>query len=191
MTTSTRDSQGTRKRLLAAAFGEFAQFGIAGARVDRIAAAASSNKAQIYHYFGSKDALFDAVMAQVVEQVVRQAPIDTADLPGYAGTLFDGYLAEPMTARLVTWQRLERDQDGPLVQAIVNSNTDKVAAIAAAQQQGVVSTAHDPDVLLVLVLHLAATWVNLSPEYQALTGHLRDAQRRQIVVDTVRALTAP
>jgi hypothetical protein len=31
---------------------EFAQYGIAGARVERIGEAADSNKAQIYHYFG-------------------------------------------------------------------------------------------------------------------------------------------
>jgi AcrR family transcriptional regulator len=48
-----RDAEATRQRLLDAAAEEFAARGIAGARVDRIAQAARSNKAQIYHYFGS------------------------------------------------------------------------------------------------------------------------------------------
>ncbi|HEY3483203.1 MAG TPA: TetR family transcriptional regulator, partial [Streptomyces sp.] len=50
-----RDAAETKRRLLAAATEEFAERGIAGARVDRIAAAAGCNKAMIYSYFGSKD----------------------------------------------------------------------------------------------------------------------------------------
>ena len=77
----TYDAQATRRRLLDAAYSEFAQYGIAGARVDRIAEAADSNKAQIYHYFGGKIQLFDAVCelamqqmeAEVLAQRVEQA----------------------------------------------------------------------------------------------------------------------
>ena len=54
------DSQDTRRRLLEAAITEFSAYGIAGARVDRIASAAKANKQAIYAYFGSKDALFAA-----------------------------------------------------------------------------------------------------------------------------------
>ena len=46
-----RDAQATRQRIFDAATAEFAQYGIAGARIDRIAAAAGSNKAMIYHLF--------------------------------------------------------------------------------------------------------------------------------------------
>ena len=59
--TVTRDAAATRRRLIDAARAEFAQYGIAGSRVDRIAANAGANKAQIYNYFGSKDQLFAAV----------------------------------------------------------------------------------------------------------------------------------
>ncbi len=59
--TVIRDAAATRQRLIDAARAEFAQYGIAGARVDRIATNAGANKAQIYNYFGSKDRLFDAV----------------------------------------------------------------------------------------------------------------------------------
>ena len=71
-----RDADATRQRLIDAARAEFAQYGIAGARVDRIAANAASNKAQIYHYYGSKDALFDAVWEDLVTQLTEQAPIE-------------------------------------------------------------------------------------------------------------------
>jgi AcrR family transcriptional regulator len=48
-------SVATKKRLLAAAKEEFAAYGLAGARDDRVAATARATKAQIYHYFGSKE----------------------------------------------------------------------------------------------------------------------------------------
>lgn len=53
-----RDPAATQKRILRAAKHEFARFGLGGARVDRIAARAKSNKRMLYHYFGNKDALF-------------------------------------------------------------------------------------------------------------------------------------
>src|SRR5262245_27209173 len=108
-----RDAEATRGRLLDAALAEFAAFGIAGARVDRIAANSASNKAQIYHYFGSKDQLFDAVWESIVNQVVDEAPLDTSNLPDYAAQLSDGYANHPAVARVITWQRLERGGDQP------------------------------------------------------------------------------
>ena len=49
-----RDAEQTKQRLLEAAIAEFSAYGIAGARVDRIAAGAGVNKSLIYSYFGSK-----------------------------------------------------------------------------------------------------------------------------------------
>ena len=76
-----KNSEETRKRLLAAATKEFAQYGIAGARVDRIAEAAGANKQAIYAYFGSKESLFDAVYDAMVLQTMEEVPIDAYDLP--------------------------------------------------------------------------------------------------------------
>jgi AcrR family transcriptional regulator len=57
-----RDADLTRKRILDAATVEFAKKGLGGARVDEIALRSKSNKRMIYHYFGSKDDLFTAVL---------------------------------------------------------------------------------------------------------------------------------
>ena len=51
-----------RERLIDSATREFAEKGFAGARINEIAAAASINKQLVYHYFGSKDALYSAVL---------------------------------------------------------------------------------------------------------------------------------
>src|SRR6201993_2035073 len=62
----------TRQKLLAAARREFAASGLAGARVDEIAARAGVNKQLVYHYFGDKDALYLAALEWVYEETREQ-----------------------------------------------------------------------------------------------------------------------
>jgi len=57
-----RDPERTRARILAAATAEFSRYGLGGARVDRIAAEADTNKRMLYYYFGNKEGLFLAVL---------------------------------------------------------------------------------------------------------------------------------
>src|SRR5580693_6295766 len=92
--TTTRGAA-TSQRILDAAAEEFAARGIAGARIDRIIAAARTNKAQLYGYFGSKDGLFDAVIADCVVSFTNAVPFDVSDLPGWAVGLYDENLRRP------------------------------------------------------------------------------------------------
>src|SRR5215467_5058181 len=64
-----RNPKATRRKLLVAARREFAASGLAGARVDEIAARAGVNKQLVYHYFGDKDALYLAVLEWVYEEI--------------------------------------------------------------------------------------------------------------------------
>jgi AcrR family transcriptional regulator len=185
-----RDAQATRQRLLDAAAEEFAARGIAGARVDRIAHAARSNKAQIYHYFGSKDGLFDAVFDRIVKATLNDTPIDPANLPEYAGRLFDRYEKYPEVQRLATWHRLERSDRSDPIEAIVASNAAKVTAIADAQRTGLLTTRFEPAVLLALILTVSGTWASVTPEYAGLVKRLPAAKRRRAIVDAVAALLA-
>jgi AcrR family transcriptional regulator len=57
-----RDPARTRSKILEAATGEFARYGLGGARVDRIAARARANKRMLYYYFGDKEGLFLAAL---------------------------------------------------------------------------------------------------------------------------------
>jgi AcrR family transcriptional regulator len=184
-----RDAGATRARLLAAARREFATFGIAGARVDRIAAEAASNKAQIYHYFANKEQLFDAVFTAVVDEVVREIPLDVADLPGGAARLAEGYEQHPDVLRLVTWQRLERGTE-PLPAAAVKASKAKIAEIAQAQTDGRLSDRYPADVLLHAVLHIAALWATTSPDMAWGRRLPPAAARRRIVAQMVRDLLA-
>jgi AcrR family transcriptional regulator len=184
-----RDAGATRQRLLDAARAEFAEFGIAGARVDRIAANAASNKAQIYHYFGSKDQLFDAVWESIVKQVVAEAPLDTSDLPSYAVRLADGYARHHDVARIISWQRLERGDDPPHRYA-VQSSQGRVDAISAAQMEGTVPDRFEPRVLFALILNLAALWATMSPDILAVVDITDPDQRREIVRNATARLLA-
>jgi AcrR family transcriptional regulator len=58
----SRDPERTRQKILAAATEEFARHGLGGARVDRIAARAGTNKRMLYYYFRDKDNLFLAAL---------------------------------------------------------------------------------------------------------------------------------
>jgi AcrR family transcriptional regulator len=58
-----------RQRILAAAGEVFASIGLAGARVDDIAARAGINKAMLYYHVGDKDTLYAAVLTDTIERV--------------------------------------------------------------------------------------------------------------------------
>jgi AcrR family transcriptional regulator len=182
------DAEATRRRLLDAAAAEFAEYGIAGARVDRIATNAKSNKAQIYHYFVSKDGLFDAVLRELAERFLRESPIDATDLPGYAGRLFDQYEDDTTAARLATWYRIERAAVGPTLDLVQDSTRAKVAAIEKAQRDGVIPGRFEPAELLALVVHLSTLWHSTTPDLSALTDGLSRERRRRVVTDAVTAL---
>lgn len=64
-----RQPEVTRRNILAAARTEFAAKGLAGARVDEIAATAGSNKRMLYEYFGNKEALWLTVLEQAYEHM--------------------------------------------------------------------------------------------------------------------------
>lgn len=61
-TSRTNDPERTMAEILKVATTEFADKGLAGARIDEIAEATSTSKRMIYYYFGSKDGLYVAVL---------------------------------------------------------------------------------------------------------------------------------
>ncbi|MER0445590.1 TetR family transcriptional regulator [Streptomyces sp. Edi4] len=157
----------TRHRIVATATEEFARHGIAGARVDRIAKQARTSKERVYAYFRSKEALYAYVAARETATLVEATRLDPADLPGYAGTLFDHFAARPDHYRLITWGRLELAESadntaGPL-QATITGKLDK---LRDAQRVGLLDPTWDPVDVLALINQLAMTWAG-QPEIAA------------------------
>ena len=99
-----RDSRGL---IASAARKEFAEFGYAGARVDRIARRAGVNKQLVFYYYRSKAGLYDSV----IEGVAGEASISPGQgsaakhaverlREAFAG-LFDSLARQPDSARLI------------------------------------------------------------------------------------------
>jgi AcrR family transcriptional regulator len=180
----------TRRRILDAATDEFAQVGLAGARMDRITATAEANKAQLYAYFGSKEGLFDAVIADRVDTSTDDVPFDADDLPGWAVRLYDQNLQHPDLARLIAWTRLERRPTGRWFDS--SRHESKLAAIAAAQAAGRLR-AGDPADLLILLIGMASAWSPASSVYTATTGEPGSDhdRRRTLLRDCIARTVAP
>ncbi len=156
----------TYQRILDVATQEFARYGIAGARIERIVAAARTNKAQLYAYFGNKEGLFDAIFFASLERIVNDVPIDAADLADWAVRLYDEYLRRPDLIRLATWARLERRPTGHLVAEHDRLDDHKLRAIAEAQAAGRVRQG-DPFDLMALVIAMSMAWSPVSNVYAA------------------------
>lgn len=79
----------TRDSILRAATEEFGQFGLAGARVDRIAKRAGVNKQALYYHYGDKDSLFKAALISGYEVSVKLANVDWENDPRSATQLME------------------------------------------------------------------------------------------------------
>jgi AcrR family transcriptional regulator len=174
------DSQHTKRRLMEAAIMEFSAYGIAGARVDRIASAAKANKQAIYAYFGSKDALFVAAFDDRIRDFHASVLFDEYDLAEYGGRMFDKFEDAPETLRLVLWYQVERVA-GPPLEVILDSNEDKIGRIVAAQQEGKVTTTYPAVALLSFARSTALMWHTQVPELAALFTTDRSGRRNMVV----------
>ncbi len=104
-----------RARIRTAAVAAFAEKGLAGARVDDIAARAGVNKRMLYHYFGNKEALWLAALEDVyAEQIAAENALDLANAEPVAGIrrlvafLWEFYLDHPEFVALVNTENLHR-----------------------------------------------------------------------------------
>ena len=185
-TAPTPRGEATRQRIMDAAASEFAERGIAGARVDRIVAAAQSNKAQLYQYFGSKELLFDAVFEHHVAWLIDEVPLDANDLPAYAVALYEICLKRPALVRLAAWMRLERNPIGNLLPGDRDAN--KLELIRAAQKRGAVDPSLDPvDVLsMVTAIALSGSPASLQVTASKREGRAVHDRRRTGLATAVR-----
>jgi len=156
-----KSSEATRERIMQAATVEFAAYGIAGARVDRIARNAAGNKNLIYMYFGSKEQLFTTVLARHLTNVYDSIAFTPENLPDYAARLFDFVVDHPELIRLLAWFGLEQRDEWP-VEPRANLDT-KLKGIAKAQRDGIVAKDFTPAFLLTTVIALCSAWTVSNP----------------------------
>ncbi len=110
-----RDPERNQERILKAATGEFARFGLGGARVDRIAERAGANKRMLYYYYGNKEDLFLAVLEAAYARIRNaEQKLHLGDLDPEEGVrrlvefTWDYYLAHPEFLTLLNSENLHR-----------------------------------------------------------------------------------
>jgi AcrR family transcriptional regulator len=110
-----RDADRSQAAILAAARDEFAEHGLGGARMERIAERAGVNKRLIYYYFDDKEALFGAVLEQAyrdirgAEQALHLLEIPAPDaLRRLVEFTWNYYLAHPEFLTLLNSANLHK-----------------------------------------------------------------------------------
>ena len=184
------NTERTKELLLAAATEEFSAKGLAGARVDRIAAAEGVNKERIYQYFGKKDELFDAVLAAEMIRVMTEVPITGSGPEAfgeYAGRLFDRHTTDGVLPRLLFWEGLERGKE-----TVSRATRSDHCAIKVGQVLDVLPGIDRTDAadLLITVITLCDGWPVLPQIDTLLAGSSADrtTRRRAFIVRTATLL---
>ncbi|WP_166783981.1 TetR family transcriptional regulator [Cryobacterium sp. Hz9] len=190
-----RDGAGTQTRILEAARAEFAAYGLAGARVDRIAKTASASKERLYAYYPDKKHLFLEVLELNLREFSSDAVLTDNDVPAFAGALFDHAVRHGDHLRMIDWARLETDGTWlPALEVMLGYRDEQVRRIRLAQAAGRVDTAWDPVQLITLIFGIATAWLHEPGAVQERGGAPDPVvikTRRANVIRAVERLIAP
>src|SRR5688500_14496147 len=143
-TTRTNDPERTMAGILEVATREFSEKGLAGARIDEIAAATQTSKRMIYYYFGSKEGLYVAVLEESYRRMrTIESELHLEDLPPedalrrLVGFTFDHHHSNEGYIRLVMSENMERGQYLAQSKIIQKLNVPAIEAIRKLYERGV------------------------------------------------------
>lgn len=200
-TTRTNDPERTMANIMEVALAEFAEKGLAGARIDEIADATHTSKRMIYYYFESKEGLYLKVLEESyrrMRQLEGELNLDNlapeAALRRLTEYTFDHHLSNEPYIRLVMSENMNRGQylaQSPFIQDL---NVPAISAIRKLYERGVTEGVFRPG-LDPLDLHAtisALSFFNVSNRHTFglifkcdLTAPEAVARRRASVVDTL------
>ena len=201
-----RDADKTRLKILAAAAAEFAQKGLAGARVDAIAEASGANKRMIYYYFTNKDGLYTAVLERAYKEMRDAEQALALDhLEPFEGIRrlvefkFDYFVENPTTISLLNGENMLgaaylkksdrlRDMHVTLVETIKR-------LLARGESHGTMRRGVDPLHLYVSLSALSYFYFSNAPTLSTAFGRklataAENKLRRKHVVDVILAYLA-
>ena len=200
------DARETRENILEVATREFADKGLAGARIDEIAEQTASSKRMIYYYFGSKDELYRAVLERAYQSIRHQeqqagfeALAPDAALRAVIGNNFDYHYEHPEFVRLVMNENVHHGEHIAQIDGLRMRNQTAIeqltAIIATGQAKGLFRADIDP-----VDLHMtisALSFYNVSNRYTFkhnfgvdLTEDGTKAKRRDQIIDCIMAWVA-
>jgi AcrR family transcriptional regulator len=142
--TRTNDPERTMADIVAVATREFADKGLAGARIDEIAAATRTSKRMIYYYFGSKEGLYVAVLEEAyrgirqIEQGLQLDDLQPEDaLRKLVAFTVDYQRANPDFVRLVMNENIHRGQFLAQSKTIQQLNVPAIGEVEKVYRRGV------------------------------------------------------
>ena len=140
----TNDPERTRADILEVATREFAEKGLAGARIDVIAEAMRTSKRMIYYYFGSKEGLYIAVLEEAYRRIrAIEADLHLDDLAPedalrkLVGFTVDYQLANPDFIRLVMTENIHRGEYLKQSKSIQKLNVPAIEGLRRVYERGV------------------------------------------------------
>jgi AcrR family transcriptional regulator len=209
--TPARDAERTRAAILAAATDEFASHGLGGARVDRIAERAATNKRMLYYYFGDKEALYLAVLEGAYERIrSAEQELDLGHLPPERGVreliafTWRYLIANPEFISLLNTENLHRARHLKRSRKVRALHSPLVATLSELLERGrcarVFRAGIDPVQLYVSIAALCYFYLSNSHTLSTIFGRdllagdaraARLAHVTELVVDYLRARPPP
>lgn len=148
-----RNPETTKADILNAAREEFAMSGLGGARVDKIAEKSGANKRMIYHYFGSKEDLFTAVIEDAYASIrVSEMKLQLGNLKPEEAIkklvefTWSYYLKNPEFITLVTSENLHKARHVAGNQNLKKLQQAYVESVDDILQRGIASGAFRPGI---------------------------------------------
>lgn len=203
----SRNAARTKADILRAAREEFCEHGFNGARVDRIAARAKANKRLLYHYFGNKEALYEAVLLDAYKEIregeqqlslSQHHPVEAMDR--LVRFTFRHFLANPWFPRLLAVENLQNARFLKQIKDIPALHSPLVAVLTdilkRGNESGVFRTDVDPMQLYISIAGLGYFYVSNMKTLSVIFGRdlsdfvliqEREAQAVQMVLDYLRA----
>jgi AcrR family transcriptional regulator len=140
---TTRDPERTRADILEVATREFAEKGLAGARIDDMAQAMRTSKRMIYYYFGSKEGLYVAVLEEAYRRIrAIEGQLHLDDLPPedalrkLVAFTVQYQFAHPDFVRLVMTENIHRAQYLATSKAIHAVNASAIEGLRRVLERG-------------------------------------------------------
>ena len=201
-----RDPEGMRIRILEAAKQEFAAHGLAGARVDRIAAKAGANKRMLYYHVGKKDDLYLAVLEGAYEQIraeERGLDLEHLDPPDaierLIGFTWNYFIRNPEFLALLNTENLAKARHLKRSTKVKSMHSPFVEMIRTVVRRGVESgdfvAAVDPVQLYISIAALCFFYLSNSATLSVIFGRdllkqeARDERLAHMVALVLAALT--
>jgi AcrR family transcriptional regulator len=147
----TQDPEGKQQNIIEVATREFAEYGLAGARIDEIAAKTKSSKRMIYYYFGDKEGLYLRVLEAAYSKVrATEATLHLDDLEPLEALrklvkfTFDHHNANEPFIRLVMIENIHHGEYLLRSKAIQNLNVTAINTISRLYARGVAAGVFRP-----------------------------------------------